>query len=56
MNEQMQELVASQILETEFRNLIKGARKKKDAVLAGKSSDTKILRRKDNLTVKDASS
>lgn len=52
MNKQMQELVVSQILEIEFRNLIKGAGRKKEAVLASKSSDTKILRRNGNLSAK----
>lgn len=42
----------SQILEIEFRNLIKGAGRKKAAVLASKSTDTKILRRKSNLSAK----
>lgn len=42
----------SQILEIEFRNLIKSAGRKKEAVLASKSSDTKILRRKSTLSAK----
>jgi len=51
----MQEPGAPQTPESKFRNLVKGAGQEKEAVLAGKKSDTKTQRRKSNLTVsKDA--